>query len=194
MLMLQSIVDGANIYNVFLEKSLTDQFWGGDKHLSALTQALGIQIFVLTQQRGTFGYQPKTRQPEKTIYVWYNGGTHYKIIWNKKLHRRQAAKKTPQKNMLPGKPLLKPPSISKSVSNVIPDARKGKRVSFGTLVLEKTMTTGKSMMHINPRLQSPPNSNTPSSSTISSIRKIQDQNPTSPKNSTPLKDPNFVFP
>jgi hypothetical protein len=204
-LLIQSLPE-EEIYNFFLRKSQSDGFWGGDHHLSAVSHVFGIQLVVLSQNGGTYAFQPRTGELKRTIYLWYNGNNHYEIIWNPQLHSAQSANlvfQTPQRNTLPGKSVLKPSSFprnpaDKSSTTILsnPQAKNNKRVSFGTLVHEKIITTGNSLLHIDPRLQTPPSQLTKCSSTISNIRKSQHFNsaPPQPRNLVVVIPPISSFP
>ena len=76
------------IFNVFLQKSRQCGFWGGDHHLAALSQCYEARLVVLTHKGPTYEYIPRTTAPKRTIYLWYNGHTHYEILWNSTLHLR----------------------------------------------------------------------------------------------------------
>ena len=81
-------VNPLEIFNAFLQKSRESGFWGGDHHLAALSQCYKLRLVVLTHKGPTYQYIPRNSPPNSTIYLWYNGHTHYEIIWNTNLHSR----------------------------------------------------------------------------------------------------------
>ncbi|OAV87379.1 hypothetical protein PTTG_29453, partial [Puccinia triticina 1-1 BBBD Race 1] len=114
------------VYPMFLVKSRSSTFWGGDQHLAALAQAYQVKIVVLNELSQTCMHQPHKGKPKKTIYLWYNGQNHYEILWNNFLHSASTlssekstnvgsapgspSPKTPQKDLQPTKSSLKPPA------------------------------------------------------------------------------------
>ncbi|WAR63396.1 hypothetical protein PtB15_18B482 [Puccinia triticina] len=142
------------VYPMFLVKSRSSTFWGGDQHLAALAQAYQVKIVVLNELSQTCMHQPHKGKPKKTIYLWYNGQNHYEILWNNFLHSASTlssekstnvgsapgspSPKTPQKDLQPTKSSLKPPA---NIPDPAPEKGNATQAPVPTVQEEKVFKT-----------------------------------------------------